>query len=283
MTFNNKVVNGNFETGTLTPWSSSNVTTSNLQSHSGSFSALLFGNTANSFLVQDIPVVPGDSFEFFLSIAKTGNLRSSQVNIALIYLNVVATPIGIGMSTILPIDHLPNSTNNNWTTIYETTSVVPATAIRALVIIHKIPSPSTADIVVDDIVLLQTGSGATGATGATGDTGTTGVTGATGTTGVTGATGATGATGVTGATGDTGTTGATGATGAAGATGDTGVTGVTGVTGATGVTGVTGATGETGATGAAGATGDTGATGTTGATGVTGATGTTGTTGATGA
>ncbi|WP_372486488.1 NTTRR-F1 domain [Brevibacillus laterosporus] len=152
MPFGNKIVNGNFETGSLIPWSSSNVAISNLQSHTGSYSALLFGNAANSFLFQAVPVTVGDSFEFFLSIAKIGNLPSPQVDIALIYLNAASTPISIGMSIILPTGHLPDNLNNNWSTIYEISSVVPAMATHAMVIIHKIPSPSTSDIVVDDIV-----------------------------------------------------------------------------------------------------------------------------------
>ncbi|MBG9789037.1 collagen like protein [Brevibacillus laterosporus] len=180
MPFSNKVVNGDFETGTLFPWSFTNVSITNLQSHTGFFSALLFGDTANSLLFQAIPVTPGDSFELFLSIAKLGNLVSPQVNIALLYLDVATIPVGIGLNLTIPVGHLPDNTANIWTTIYETTSVVPATATQALLIINKIAALSTADIVVDDIGILQTSGGATGATGATGDTGPTGATGPTG-------------------------------------------------------------------------------------------------------
>ncbi|MGG1267862.1 NTTRR-F1 domain, partial [Brevibacillus laterosporus] len=177
MPFSNKIVNGDFETGTLIPWSSINVAITNLQSHTGFFSARLFGNTTNSLLFQAVPVTPGDSFEFLLSIAKLGNLVSPQVNIALLYLDVTATPVGIGLNFTIPVGHLPDNTANIWTTIYETTSVVPATAIQALLIIEKVPALTTADVVVDDIQLLQTSGGATGPTGATGATGDTGATG----------------------------------------------------------------------------------------------------------
>ncbi|MGG3176610.1 NTTRR-F1 domain, partial [Brevibacillus laterosporus] len=169
--FGNKIVNGNFETGSLVPWNFSNVAINNLQSHTGSFSALFFGNTTNSVLYQTVPVTSGEIFEFFLSIGKIGNLPSPQVNIALIYLNAASTPENIGINIILPVGKLPNNLNNNWSTIYEISSVVPAAATQAMVIIHKIPAPSTADIVVDDIVLVQTGAGTIGGTGPTGATG----------------------------------------------------------------------------------------------------------------
>ena len=160
------------------------------------------------------------------------------------------------------------------------------------------------DLIVHNLIVLDSASGvggligptglqgATGATGATGagSTGLTGSTGATGGLGLDGATGATGAgstglTGSTGATGGLGLSGATGATGAGstGLTGSTGATGGVGLSGATGATG-TGSTGLTGSTGATGLNGSTGATGTgsTGLTGSTGATGLSGSTGATG-
>ncbi|GIO02278.1 hypothetical protein J5TS2_29460 [Brevibacillus halotolerans] len=50
MPFSNIVENGNFESGTLFPWSFTNVAITDLQSHSGFFSALLFGGIANSLL-----------------------------------------------------------------------------------------------------------------------------------------------------------------------------------------------------------------------------------------
>lgn len=48
--FSNIVENGNFESGTLFPWSFTNAAITDLQSHSGFFSALLFGGIANSLL-----------------------------------------------------------------------------------------------------------------------------------------------------------------------------------------------------------------------------------------
>lgn len=157
VSFTNRIVNGDFETGTLTPWGSSNVSITSLHSHTGTFAAQLLGGTTSSLLTQLVPVVPGESFEFFLSIAKIGGLPSPQVDIKIVYFNVIALPVSIGLSTTIPIDHLPDNTNNkNWTTIYETTSIVPLTAIDAVVIINNVPSASTADIVVDDIALLQT-------------------------------------------------------------------------------------------------------------------------------
>ncbi|WP_156037948.1 NTTRR-F1 domain [Brevibacillus laterosporus] len=82
---------------------------------------------------------------FFYRSGKTGNLPSPQVNIPLNYLNAASTPENIGINIILPVDQLPNILNNNWTTIYEISSVVPAAATQAMLIIHKIPVPLTAD------------------------------------------------------------------------------------------------------------------------------------------
>jgi hypothetical protein len=263
MSIQNLIINGGFETGTLTSWSSTNTTVTSQFSHSGSFSARFQSSPFTSYIGQFVPLNPGARMEVLVSFAKVGTAPSTPVFIQVTFYDSLSNFLGPGLGTTIPGGRIPTVNNDNWLEIYQTTTPAPPNTTQAFILIYTVPQAGTANVLVDDVALLVAPD--------TGTTGPTGATGATGNTGTTGPTGATGATGVTGATGDTGTTGPTGATGATGATGSTGATGAIGVTGATGATGSTGPTGATGATGATGSTGPTGATGATGATGPTGA------------
>lgn len=255
MSLQNLIINGGFESGTFTPWTPQNASITNTASHSGFFSASLQGGAVVSYVSQIVPVPAGNGFEFLLSLAKTSAAPSPDVQAQVIFLDSGFNSLATGLFLTIPASRIPIAANDTWLEVYQTTQASPAGTAFAFVLINTLPLAGSANVLVDDVALLNAvgGSDGSGATGATGNTGVTGATGPTGAgTGVTGATGATGSTGATGATGNTGTTGSTGPTGA-GATGNTGVTGATGPTGAG--TGVTGATGITGATGATGATG----------------------------
>ncbi|MEB8730861.1 NTTRR-F1 domain, partial [Bacillus cereus] len=243
----NLIINGNFESGTLNPFVTTNVQIDGTNSHSGKYSASLIGGETSAQLIQVIPIFPNESFEFLISLAKTGGAPSPPLSIILAYYyNSLFLKYGLNMS--IPSDHLPNSNQNHWLEIYQNTSSSPALANKAILLIYKEGQAGSSKVLIDD-VSLQYFTGSTGTTGPTGATGITGPTGSTGVTGITGSTGTTGPTGVTGITGSTGTTGPTGSTGSTGTAGPTGSTGSTGATGVTGSTGTTGPTGSTGATG----------------------------------
>ncbi|WP_269448557.1 NTTRR-F1 domain [Metabacillus kandeliae] len=258
MSLQNLIINGGFESGTFTPWTPQNASVTNTASHSGFFSASLQGGAVVSYVSQIVPISAGNGFEFLLSLAKTSAAPSPDVQAQVTFLDSGFNSLATGLFLTIPASRIPAAANDTWLEVYQTTQVSPPGAAFAFILINTLPLAGTANVLVDDVALLNAvggsdGSGTTGATGATGATGNTGSTGATGPTG-SGATGATGATGNTGATGATGPTGA--GTGTTGATGNTGATGATGPTGAgNGITGATGVTGAAGVTGATGATG----------------------------
>ncbi|PEE01472.1 hypothetical protein CON78_04230, partial [Bacillus toyonensis] len=217
----NLIINGGFENGTLVPFSTVNALIDGTHSHSGLFSATLSGGIGNAVIVQEVPVPSNQSFELFASLSKVGAAASPTISITIAYYAgavIAANFLGYGLSVIIPSNRLPDNSQNTWLKVYQTTSVAPATATKALVSIFKLGQIGSPDVVVDDISLLA--SEQLGATGPTGPTGATGF-------GVIGPTGATGRTGPTGATGF-GIIGPTGATGPTGGTGPTGATGPTG-------------------------------------------------------
>ena len=55
MSFNEQIVNGNFETGTFPPWIPSNAVITSAFSHSGIFAAQLAGGGVSSFIAQTVP------------------------------------------------------------------------------------------------------------------------------------------------------------------------------------------------------------------------------------
>lgn len=244
----NRIENGGFETGSLSPFTGTEAVIVDTNSHSGIFSVRMTGGTANAFVQLFVPVEPGDSFELLVSLAKSDAAVSPPVSITVGYYSAAFAYLGSGLSAYLPPDRLPDNAEDNWIELYLTVSPAPAEATQALILINKLPLAGSSDMVLDDIALLAVNA----PTGATGATGPAGPTGATGPQGATGAPGPTGATGLQGATGATGPAGPTGATGAAGPPGPQGATGATGPAGPSG-----GATGPTGPTGPQGPTGGT--------------------------
>ncbi|WP_412762099.1 NTTRR-F1 domain, partial [Priestia endophytica] len=233
MSIQNLIVNGGFETGTLSPWFFSNAIVTNQFSHSNFYSARLQGGDTVSYIGQLVPVNPGDTFELLVSLAKVGLDQAAPIQIQVVYLNDLSNSLGNGLFINIPVNRIPTADNNTWLEIHQITTPAPPSATQAFVLINTGPQVETADILVDDVSLLTV----IGVTGPTGPTGPTGATGDLGPTGPTGATGDLGPTGPTGATGDLGPTGPTGATGDLGPTGPTGATGDLGPTGPTGATG----------------------------------------------
>ncbi|MCM3644915.1 NTTRR-F1 domain, partial [Priestia aryabhattai] len=225
MSIQNLIVNGGFETGTLSSWITTNTTIDSQYSHSGFYSARLQGGATFSYISQFVPVEPGERLEVLASLATIGQAPAIFITIQVFYYDNQSNLLENGLLVTVPGDQIPNVENHTWLENYHTTTAAPPGSTRAFIVINTLPQVETSDVLVDDVaVLVVNTNGAIGVTGATGPTGSTGITGATGTAGITGITGATGITGITGATGITGITGATGITGITGATGITGIT-----------------------------------------------------------
>ncbi|MGG4412286.1 NTTRR-F1 domain, partial [Niallia taxi] len=243
MSLLNLISNGGFETGNLNGWiTSSNATTTNQFSNSGTYSALLPQGTETSYIGQFVPASPGDALELNLSLARPGSLPAPAVLIQIFFFNASFQQLGTGLSTFIPANRLPNAQNSTWQSINLTTVVAPPGTTQAYLLINLIPLQGGSGVLVDDVSLLT-------AIGIVGPTGPAGPVGPTGAAGPTGATGPAGIAGPTGATGPAGVAGPTGATGPAGVAGPTGATGPAGVAGPTGATGPAGVAGPTGATG----------------------------------
>lgn len=151
----NSIVNGGFESGALTPFTGANTVIDGTRSHAGTFSARLAGGTANAFVQQFIPVLPGDGFELFVSLSKVGPAASSPVSITVGYYNGSFAFLGYGLIAFIPAGRLPSVTDNDWQEIYQTVAPAPDGATQALVLINKLPQAGSADLLVDDVALLQ--------------------------------------------------------------------------------------------------------------------------------
>ena len=228
MSISNLIVNGSFETATFPPWNAYAATITSQYTHSGIFAAELAGGPSNSNITQLIPVVPGQQYEFLVSLSKVNSNPSPGISISIAFFNGGFSYLGQGLTMIIPVNSLPDISGKDWTEIYATTEPAPPGTVQAIIFIGTIPQIGTSNVIVDDAALLVAEGGQIGPTGPTGPIGSTGPTGPTGSIGDTGPTGPTGSIGDTGPTGPTGSIGDTGPTGPTGSIGDTGPTGPTG-------------------------------------------------------
>ncbi|WP_346817878.1 NTTRR-F1 domain [Bacillus paramobilis] len=151
---NNRIVNGGFETGALSPFIVNNVSSvsiDNAHSHSGIFSARLSGDAT---IAQAVPVSPNETFQLFVSLAKFGATPSPSMFIAVAYYTSASVFLGYGLLTPIVFNRIPDNNEKDWLEFYGTTSSVPATATQALVIISKASEAGSADVFVDDLALL---------------------------------------------------------------------------------------------------------------------------------
>lgn len=159
MPLNNVVVNGDFETGSLTPWLSANTSINSTFSHSGFFSAQLAGGGLNSFISQFVPITAGNNLELLFSLAKVGALPSPTLSTSIAYYDAVFNFLGFGLIVNNISSRIPDvTTNDTWLELYNATSPAPAGTTQALITIDALPQAGTANILVDDIeALLVTG------------------------------------------------------------------------------------------------------------------------------
>ena len=153
----NRIVNGGFETGTLSPFIVNNpsfVSINNSNSHSGVYSAKLSGGLTNAIIAQAVPVSPNETFELFVSLSKIGPFPSPLIAINVQYYNG-NTFLGDGLVTFILSNRIPDNNEKDWLEVYGTTSPVPATANTASIVIAKFPELGSADVFIDDISLLS--------------------------------------------------------------------------------------------------------------------------------
>ncbi|WP_156900293.1 NTTRR-F1 domain, partial [Alicyclobacillus contaminans] len=179
MPFDNRIVNGGFETGSLSPWVGVNASVTGAASHTGFFSALLTGGGLNSFIYQFVPVNPGENFEFDAYLAKFGAGTSAPVTLTVGYYNASVSFLGYGMIVNIPVGGLPDGTTGNWLEVFQLTTPAPPGTTQALVLINQLPQAGSPDTLVDDVSFITSvsSSGPTGPTGPAGPTGATGPTG----------------------------------------------------------------------------------------------------------
>lgn len=118
MSIQNLIINGSFETGALTPWSSANTTVTNQFSHSGSFSARFQNSPFTSSIGQFVPLNPGESMEVLASFAKDGAAPSTPVFIHVTFYDSLSNFLGLGLTTYIPRDRIPTADNDTWLEIY---------------------------------------------------------------------------------------------------------------------------------------------------------------------
>lgn len=155
MTVQNLIINGGFETGTLSPWAGINATISMQYSHSDFFSARLQGGNTVSYIAQIVSINPGEGFEFLVSLAKVGLAPAAPVIIQVIYLDNLSISTGNGFFTNIPVDRIPTANSDTWLEIYQTTIPAPPNTTQAVIVINTLPQLGTADILVDDVALLS--------------------------------------------------------------------------------------------------------------------------------
>ena len=157
----NRIVNGGFETGSISPFSGLGISIRNTTSHSGNFSIGFTGGTGTYSLSQTVNVSPGENFEFLVSLAKLNTLTSPPISINISYLDINNNFVGTALTITIPSGRL----TNNWVEIYGTTSLAPTAARRARVLITKQSQSSSATVVVDDVALLAVTGGSSGPVG----------------------------------------------------------------------------------------------------------------------
>lgn len=212
----NLIINGNFETGTLAPFAGRNVLIQAKYSQSGQFSALIPGGYQESNLQQSVSIYPGSQLQFRVSLAKSGGQDSPPITLIIAYQTSTYVFIEYGLKIEIQTNQLPDVLGGSWLHLIENPISPPPNAAYAQVLITKPTSKGTADILIDEIQLIEINNdvylhtqtirtqqvklmqmsglelllpNVIGATGTTGATGAMGITGATGFTGPTGSTG----------------------------------------------------------------------------------------------
>lgn len=151
----NRIINGGFETGSIYPFSASNVFITNTNSHLGVFSAQLVGGVMNSYLAQFVSISPHETFKFFASFTKIGSSISPPIRIVIAYYDASFNFLENGLVTQIVTDRLCTNDEGDWLEVYFTTSPAPDLSSQAFVLINKLPQSDSANMLVDDVSLVS--------------------------------------------------------------------------------------------------------------------------------
>ncbi|PAC98086.1 NTTRR-F1 domain, partial [Bacillus licheniformis] len=107
MSIRNAVMNGGFETGTLSSWLGVNASVTSQFSHSGFFSARFLGGTVTSYIAQFVPARAGEGSEFLVSLARASFLPAPSVTIQVTYFDSQFNFLGYGLFATVPSSRIP--------------------------------------------------------------------------------------------------------------------------------------------------------------------------------
>lgn len=156
MPFRNLVVNGDFESGVLAPWSSLNASVDSTTSHTGLFSARLQGGNVTAYLSQFVPATPGAACELLVSLSDTGALPSPFVSVSVGYYDAEFRFLGHGLIHSFYSNRLPDCPDSTWLAARPiAVSAAPVHAAQAQLFIGKLPAAGSPDLFVDDVQLVQ--------------------------------------------------------------------------------------------------------------------------------
>lgn len=151
----NRIVNGNFKTGGLSPWTGFHAV---IAKRSGIYAVRLLGGELNSFITQYVKAVPGESFELNAALLNGGALSSPQISISIAYYNAAYKLLGHGLIRTIPAGRLTDARSRDWVWI---ASPAPPGTTQALVMVNKMPQIGAPDVIVEHLELYPIGKGGT--------------------------------------------------------------------------------------------------------------------------
>ncbi|MFU1996368.1 NTTRR-F1 domain, partial [Priestia megaterium] len=151
MTIQNLIIDGGFETGTLSSWITANATITSQYSHSGFYSARLQGGATFSYVSQFVSVTAGQRLEVLTSLASLGTDLPISITIQVFYYDTDFNLLGNGLLVTIPGDQIPNIEDHAWLENYQTTTPAPLGSTQAFIVINTLPQVGTADVLVDDV------------------------------------------------------------------------------------------------------------------------------------
>lgn len=147
----NQLKNGDFESGSLSPWHTQGVFVTESVSMQGNRAAMLKGEVANAYLLQTIPIQPDTEYELEVWLATDGASRSAPVSISVTYYREDGLFLDYGLIKYIQPGRLPTAGQDHWFHVKETAAAPSAEATQAIVLINRLPIESTAAVYVDQI------------------------------------------------------------------------------------------------------------------------------------